>query len=68
MPCLSGTGRSGLPWGVLSAKVDVTIPDGPASADALPTDGAGGREMSSPTPTMGLSFSPCSRLELMGSK
>ena len=64
---LSGAGWSGLPWGVLSAEFDMTIPDGPDSAGALPTDGTGGREVSFPTPTMGSSFLPYSRLDLMGS-
>ena len=68
VPHLSGAGQSGLLWDVLSAKFDVTIPDGPDSTGALPTDGAGDREVSSPNPTMGSSFLPCSRLELMGSK
>ena len=65
---LSGAGQSGLPWGVLSAELDMTIPDGLVSAGALPTDGAGVGEVSFQTPTKGPSFLPCSRLELMGSK
>ena len=66
MSCLSRAGQSGLPWFVLSAKFGVTIPDNPDPAVALPADGVGGRKVSSPTPTMGSSFSPCSSLELMG--
>ena len=53
---------------MLSAEFGVTIPDGPDPAAALPTDGARGGELSFLTPTMGSSFLPCSRLELMGSK
>ena len=67
MSHLSGAGQSGLPWGVLPAMLDVTILDHPASAAALSTGGAGIGEMSFLTPTMGLSISPCSMLELMGS-
>ena len=41
VPCLSGAGLSELPWGMLPAVLDVTIPYGPASAGSLPTDGIG---------------------------
>ena len=68
VPCLSEAGQSGLLWGVPPAVLGVTIPDDPASAGTLSTDGAGVREVVFPTLAMGLSISPCSMLELMGSR
>ena len=43
--CLSGTGQSGLPWGVLPAVLGAIIPDDPASAGTLSTDGTGVGEL-----------------------
>ena len=68
VPCLSGAGQSGLPWGVLPTVLGVIILDDPTSAGALSADGAGVGEVAFPTPAMGLSISPCSMLELMGSR
>ena len=68
VPHLSGAGQSRLPWGVLPAAFGVTIPDDPVSAGALSTDGTGVREVVFSTPAMGLSFSSCSMLGLMGSR
>ena len=65
---LSGAGQSRLPWGVLPAMLDVTIPDGSAPVGTLSTDGTGVREMLFPTPATGSSISLCSMLELMGSR
>ena len=68
VPHQNGAGQSGLPWGVLPAGLGVIIPDDPASAGTLSTDGTGVREVVFLTPAMGLSISPYSMLELMGSR
>ena len=68
VPCLSGAGQSRLPWGVLPAALGVTVPDDPASADALLTGGAGVSKVVFLTLATGLSFSSCSMLGLMGSR
>ena len=68
MPHLRGASQSGLFSGVLPAEFEVTVPDGSASTGASPTGGTGVGEVSFPTPTTGLSISPCSKLGLIGSK
>ena len=65
---LSGAGQSGLPWDVLPAVFDVTIPDGSVSAGSLFTGGTEFELFVCSTPATGASFSFSSRLELMGNK
>ena len=52
---------------MLPAVLGVIIPEDPVSVGTLSTDGAGVGEVVFPTPVMGLSILPCSKLELMGS-
>ena len=68
VPHLSGVAQCGLPWGVLSTMLGVTIPDDPAFPSALSTGGAGVTGVVFSTLAMGLSILSCSRLELMGSR
>ena len=57
-----GAGQSGLFSGVLPVELEVTVPDGSASAGALLTDGTGVGEVSFPTPATDLPISLCSKL------
>ena len=68
VPHLSGAGWSKLPWGVLPGALDMTDPDGPASAGSLSIGGTGAKVLVFSTPATGASFSSCSMLELMGTK
>ena len=68
VPHLGEACSSILTWGVLSAVLDVTTPDGPALEGSLSTGGTGVEVLVFSTPAMGASFSSCPMLGLMGSK